>query len=152
MTAVRAFLSATRYSSMLGRMQRSLMCPASKQQSRSRISRLSLPPHMVVLGGGYVGLELAQAYRRFGSRVTVLEQGPQLMSREDRDVAEEIRRILSSEEIEFLLNTEVAEVRGRSGEGLGLTLRTGSGACDIEGSDILVAAGRVPNTAGIGLE
>ena len=111
-----------------------------------------LPPHLVVLGGGYVGLELAQAYRRFGSRVTVLEQGPQLMGREDRDVAEEIQRILSCEGIEFLLNAEVAEVRGRSGEGLSLTLRTGSGERDIEGSDILVAAGRVPNTAGIGLE
>src|SRR5262249_45479932 len=56
-----------------------------------------LPPHLLVLGGGYVGLELAQAYRRFGSRVTVLEQGPQIMSREDRDVAEEIQRILSGE-------------------------------------------------------
>src|SRR5215471_8047488 len=111
-----------------------------------------LPSHLIVLGGGYVGLELAQAYRRFGSRVTVLEQGLQIMGREDRDVAEEIRRILSSEGIEFLLNAEVAEVRGRSGEGVSLTLRTSSGERDIGGSDILVAAGRVPNTAGIGLE
>src|SRR5262249_9719951 len=75
-----------------------------------------LAAHLIVLGGGYVGLELAQAYRRFGSRVTILEQGPQIMVREDRDVAEEIQRILSSEGIEFLLNAEVAEVRGRSGE------------------------------------
>jgi pyruvate/2-oxoglutarate dehydrogenase complex dihydrolipoamide dehydrogenase (E3) component len=111
-----------------------------------------LPSHLIVLGGGYVGLELAQAYSRFGSRVTVLERGPQLMGREDRDVAKEIQRILSSEGIEFLLNAEVAEVRGRSGERLSLTARTGSGERDIEGNDILVAAGRVPNTAGIGLE
>ena len=111
-----------------------------------------LPPHLIVLGGGYVGLELAQAYRRFGSRVTVLEQGPQLMGREDRDVAEEIQRILSSEGIEFVLNAKVAEVRGRSEEGLSFTLRTSSGERAIGGSDILVAAGRVPNTAGIGLE
>src|SRR5262249_39235352 len=111
-----------------------------------------LPSHLIVLGGGYVGLELAQAYRRFGSRVTVLERGPQLMGREDRDVAEEIQRILSSEGIEFLLNAEVADVRGRSGEGLSLTLRAGSGERDIEASDILVAAGRLPNTVGIGLE
>src|SRR6516165_8296447 len=90
-----------------------------------------LPSHLIVLGGGYVGLELAQAYRRFGSRVTVLEQGPQIMGREDRDIAKEIQRILSSEGIEFLLNAEVAEVRGRSGEGLSLTLRTGSGERDI---------------------
>jgi pyruvate/2-oxoglutarate dehydrogenase complex dihydrolipoamide dehydrogenase (E3) component len=111
-----------------------------------------LPSHLIVLGGGYVGLELAQAYRRFGSRVTVLEQGPQIMGREDRDVAEEIQRILSCEGIEFLLNAEVAEVRGRSGEDLSLTLRTGLSERAIGGSDILVAAGRVPNTAGIGLE
>jgi pyruvate/2-oxoglutarate dehydrogenase complex dihydrolipoamide dehydrogenase (E3) component len=110
-----------------------------------------LPSHLIVLGGGYVGLELAQAYRRFGSRVTILERGPQLMGREDRDVAEEIQRILRSEGIEFRLNANVSEVRGRSGEGLSLTLHTGSGERDIEGSDILVAAGRVPNTAGIGL-
>src|SRR5262249_61614231 len=106
----------------------------------------------LVRGGGYVGLEHAEAYRGFGSRVTVLEQGLQIMGREDRDVAEEIRRILSSEGIEFLLNAEVAEVRGRSGEGVSLTLRTSSGERDIGGSDILVAAGGVPNTAGIGLE
>src|SRR5262245_3130033 len=112
-----------------------------------------LPPRLIVLGGSYVGLELAQAYRRFGSQVTVLEQGPQLMSREDRDVAEEIQRVLSSEGIEFLLNAEVTELRGQSGAGLSLTLRIGSsGERDIEGSDILVAAGRAPNTAGIGLE
>src|SRR5262245_6728179 len=111
-----------------------------------------LPSHLIVLGGGYVGLELAQAYRRFSSRVTVLERGAQLMGREDRDVAEEIQRILSSEGIEFHLSTEVADVRSRSGEGLSLTLRAGSGERDIEASDILVAAGRLPNTVGIGLE
>jgi pyruvate/2-oxoglutarate dehydrogenase complex dihydrolipoamide dehydrogenase (E3) component len=64
-----------------------------------------LPRHLIVLGGGYVGLELAQAYRRFGSRVTIIEHGSQLMSREDRDVAEEIQRILSEERIDILLNT-----------------------------------------------
>ena len=62
-----------------------------------------LPPHLIVLGGGYVGLELAQAYRRFGSRVTVVEPGPQLMSREDPDVADEMQRILSDEGIQFLV-------------------------------------------------
>ena len=111
-----------------------------------------LPPHLIVLGGGYVGLEFAQAYRRFGSRVTVVEQGAQLMGREDRDVTEEIQRILSGEGIEILLGAEVTELRGRSGEGVSLALRTGSGQEVIEGSDILVAVGRVPNTSGIGLE
>jgi pyruvate/2-oxoglutarate dehydrogenase complex dihydrolipoamide dehydrogenase (E3) component len=111
-----------------------------------------LPQHLIVLGGGYVGLEMAQAYRRFGSLVTIVEQGPQLMSREDRDVAKEIEQILSGEGIEFLLSAEVIAVAGHSGEGVSLTVRTRAGERIIDGSDILVAAGRVPNTAGIGLE
>lgn len=111
----------------------------------------SLPSHLIVLGGGYVGLELAQAYRRFGSRVTIIETGPQLISREDPDVADEIQRILGTEGIEFLMAAETLNVRGRSGEEVGLTVRTNSGEQRIEGSDILVATGRVPNTAGIGL-
>jgi pyruvate/2-oxoglutarate dehydrogenase complex dihydrolipoamide dehydrogenase (E3) component len=111
-----------------------------------------LPPHLMVLGGGYVGLELAQAYRRFGSRVTVIEYGPQLMGREDRDVADEIQRILTDEGIDFLIGAAVIEVRGVSGEEVSLVVRTESGERIIEASDILVAAGRVPNTAGIGLE
>jgi pyruvate/2-oxoglutarate dehydrogenase complex dihydrolipoamide dehydrogenase (E3) component len=111
-----------------------------------------LPSHLVVLGGGYVGLELAQAYRRFGSRVTVVEHGPQLMNREDSDVVDEVQRILSDEGIGFLTATTTLNVSGRSGEQVSLTLRTSSGERLIEGSDILVAAGRVPNTPGIGLE
>jgi pyruvate/2-oxoglutarate dehydrogenase complex dihydrolipoamide dehydrogenase (E3) component len=110
-----------------------------------------LPPHLIVLGGGYVGLELAQAYRRFGSRVTVIEHGPQLMGREDPDVAAEIQRILGEEGIEFLVGAEVLHVQGRSGKGVSLVVRTSTGRQEIEGSDILVAAGRIPNTEGIGL-
>ena len=110
-----------------------------------------LPEHLVVLGGGYVGLELAQAYCRFGSRVTVVERARRLMVREDGDVASEIQRILSGEGIEFLLGAEIDEVRGNSGVGVNLVVRTESGERTIEGSDILVAAGRAPNTAGIGL-
>ena len=111
-----------------------------------------LPPHLIVLGGGYVGLELAQAYRRFGSRVTVIESGPRLLSREDLDIAEEMQRILGDEGIRFLTAAEALHVRGRSGEEVGIGVRTISGEEKIEGSDILVAAGRVANTAGIGLE
>jgi len=111
-----------------------------------------VPSHLVVLGGGYVGLELAQAYRRFGSRVTVIESGPQLMAREDPDVADEMQRILSDEGMGFLIAAETLDVHGRSGEEISVTVRTTSGEQKIEGSDILVAAGRVPNTAGIGLE
>jgi pyruvate/2-oxoglutarate dehydrogenase complex dihydrolipoamide dehydrogenase (E3) component len=110
------------------------------------------PEHLVVLGGGYVGLELAQAHRRYGSRVTILEHGPQLLSREDPDVSEEIRRILGNEGIEILLGADVSAVEGRSGAGVRLRVRSGGGERAIAGSDILVATGRTPNTAGIGLE
>jgi len=110
-----------------------------------------LPSHLIVLGGGYVGLELAQAYRRFGSSVTVIEPGPQPMSREDPDVATEIQRILSDEGIRILVGAEPLDVHGRSGEEVSLRVRAAGGEQQIAGSDILVATGRVPNTAGIGL-
>ena len=111
-----------------------------------------VPPHLIVLGGGFVGLELAQAYRRFGSRVTVIEPGPRLISREDPDVADEMQRILGNEGIQLLTVAEVQSVYGRSGEQVSVKARTPSGEQQIEGSDILVARGRVPNTAGIGLD
>jgi pyruvate/2-oxoglutarate dehydrogenase complex dihydrolipoamide dehydrogenase (E3) component len=111
-----------------------------------------VPQHLIVLGGGYVGLEMAQAYRRFGSRVTIIEHGPQLAGREDPDVADEMRRILSDEGIDILVAAEIRRVQGRSGEDVSLLMHTSSGEQTIEGSDILVAAGRSPNTAGIGLE
>jgi pyruvate/2-oxoglutarate dehydrogenase complex dihydrolipoamide dehydrogenase (E3) component len=110
------------------------------------------PAHLIVLGGGYVGLEMAQAYRRFGSRVTVIEPGPRVISREDADVSDEIQRILSDEGVQLVTAAETRGVRGRSGEQVSVTVRTPSGEQQIEGSDILVATGRVPNTAGIGLE
>ena len=110
-----------------------------------------LPSHLIVIGGGYSGLELAQAYRRFGSDVTIIESGPQLMGREDFDVSQEMRRILSDEGIQVFVAAELLRARGKSGEDVSLDVRTSSGEQTIEGSDILVAAGRVPNTAGIGL-
>src|SRR6201997_2628145 len=75
-----------------------------------------LPTHLIVLGGGYVGLELAQAYLRFGSRVTVIQSGPQLMTREDPDVAAEMQRIFSDEGIQILVAAETLNLQGRSGE------------------------------------
>ena len=111
-----------------------------------------LPAHLIVLGGGYVGLELAQAYRRFGSRVTVVEHGPQLAGREDPDVADAIGRLFGDEGIEVLLSAEAIRVEGRSGESVRLHVRTPQGERIIEGSDILAATGRTPNTAGIGLD
>ena len=111
-----------------------------------------LPAHLIVLGGGYVGLELAQAYRRFGSRVTVVEHGPQLAGREDPDVADAIGQLFADEGIEVLLSAEALQVEGRSGESVRLQVRTPQGERLIEGSDILAATGRTPNTAGIGLD
>jgi pyruvate/2-oxoglutarate dehydrogenase complex dihydrolipoamide dehydrogenase (E3) component len=111
-----------------------------------------LPAHLIVLGGGYVGLELAQAYRRFGSRVTIVEHGPQLAGREDPDVAEAIGQLFSDEGIEVLLSADGFQVEGRSGESVRLYVRTPQGERLLEGSDILAATGRTPNTAGIGLD
>jgi pyruvate/2-oxoglutarate dehydrogenase complex dihydrolipoamide dehydrogenase (E3) component len=111
-----------------------------------------LPQHLIVIGGGYSGLELAQAYRRFGSDVTIIESGPQLLAREDIDVSQEMRRILSSEGIQVLVEAELLRVSGRSGDKVSVVVRARSGEQYIDGSDILVAVGRIPNTAGIGLE
>jgi pyruvate/2-oxoglutarate dehydrogenase complex dihydrolipoamide dehydrogenase (E3) component len=111
-----------------------------------------LPSHLIVLGGGYVGLEMAQALRRFGSHVTIIEAGSQLMSREDPDVADTMQRIVSEEGVRLLLSAETLKVSGRSGGEVTLTVRTPTGEEKVQGSDILVAAGRIPNTAGIGLE
>jgi pyruvate/2-oxoglutarate dehydrogenase complex dihydrolipoamide dehydrogenase (E3) component len=111
-----------------------------------------LPAHLIVLGGGYVGLEFAQAYRRFGSRVTVIEHGTQLMGGEDADVSEELQRLLGDEGIQFLVGAETVRVHGQSGKEVCLVVRTRTGEQALEGSDILVAAGRIPNTADIGLD
>ena len=111
-----------------------------------------LPSHLIVLGGGYVGVEMAQAYRRFGSRVTIVEPGRQLMGREDADIAEEMRGILAGEGIEVLLNAQPVSIHGLSGDAITLTVRTGAGEQKIEGSDLLVAVGRIANTADIGLD
>jgi pyruvate/2-oxoglutarate dehydrogenase complex dihydrolipoamide dehydrogenase (E3) component len=111
-----------------------------------------VPAHLIVLGGGYVGLEMAQAFQRFGSRVTVIEQAPQLAPREDPDVAEAIRAIFADDGIHVVLEAAADAVEGRSGDQLRVRLRTPAGEREIDGSDLLVAAGRTPNTRGVGLE
>jgi pyruvate/2-oxoglutarate dehydrogenase complex dihydrolipoamide dehydrogenase (E3) component len=105
-----------------------------------------LPGHLVILGGGYVGLEFAQAMRRFGSRVTIIQLGPRLLEREDPDVAAALLELLTDEGVEVLLQAEVQKVTGRSGTGVALQLRSGTTERTLEASDILVAAGRTPNT------
>ena len=111
-----------------------------------------LPDHLVVLGGGYVGLELAQAYRRFGSRVTIVERGSQLAAREDADLATTVLEMLRDERVAVYLEAKIVDVQGRSGDSVNLRMRTPTGDQTLEGSDILVATGRTPNTAGIGLD
>ena len=111
-----------------------------------------VPKHLIVIGGGYSGLELAQAFRRFGSDVTIVESGPRLMTREDVDVSDAIRHVLDDEGIQVLAGVQLLQVGGRSGDKVALSVRTPSGEQQIDGSDILVAAGRIPNTTGIGLE
>lgn len=110
------------------------------------------PAHLIVLGGGYVGIEFAQAYRRFGSRVTIIEPGTTLMGREDAEIGEEMRKILTEAGIEVLLQAQPVQVSGISGNQVTVGIRTSAGERAIAGSHLLVAAGRVPNTANIGLE
>jgi pyruvate/2-oxoglutarate dehydrogenase complex dihydrolipoamide dehydrogenase (E3) component len=111
-----------------------------------------LPDHLIVLGGGYVGLEMAQAFRRFGSRVTVIERDPRLAPREDADVAQAIQDLFRAEGIDVLLRTEVLRIKGVSGERVTLEVRSETGTRTVEGTDILAALGRIPNTHGIGLD
>ena len=111
------------------------------------------PDHLIVLGGGgYVGLELAQTMRRFGSRVTVVERNKALVHHEDRDVSDALRELFDDEGIEVRTGTRVERVAGRSGEHVRLHLSRDGASDRIEGSDLLVASGRTPNTEGIGLE
>jgi len=112
----------------------------------------SVPPHMIILGGGYIGVEMAQAYRRFGSRVTIIEPGPRLLGREDSDVGEEIGKILKDEGIDIIAGATPLRVEGMNGQALSVTVRTAAGERVIDGSHLLVAVGRVPNTADIGLD
>ena len=111
-----------------------------------------LPEHVIILGGGYVGLELAQALRRFGSAVTVIERGPQIASAEDPDVAQALLENCANEGIEVLLETRVRKIEGLSGQKVRIATENNRGEQTIEGIDLLVATGRKPNTQGIGLE
>jgi len=109
----------------------------------------TLPEHLVIVGGSYIGLEFAQMYRRFGARVTVVERGPRLASREDEDVSDTIKTILQNEGIDIIVDAADIRVTKRD-NGFELTPRDGAAA--IAGSHLLLAVGRRPNTDDLGLE
>jgi len=110
-----------------------------------------LPPHLIVLGGSYVGLEFAQTYRRFGSEVTVVELAPHLIAREDEDVSRAVAEILKDENIDIRLNSKVVAV-GKHGNDIAVTIESGAAESRIVGSHLLLAIGRRPNTDDLGLD
>ena len=112
----------------------------------------TLPEHLLILGGGFVGLELAQAMRRFGSRVTIIERNSTLVHREDADVIEGLQQLFQDDDIGIVTNADVTGVEGRSGESVTLHLTSASSEPLIKGSHLLVATGRTPNTKNMGLE
>jgi dihydrolipoamide dehydrogenase len=109
--------------------------------STSIMELTELPEHLVVLGGGYIGLEFCQMFRRFGSRVTIVNRDPRLILREDPDVSAEVEKILKEDGIEVLNSAQVTRVE-KSGDGVRVALQSG----EASGSHLLVAVGRVPNT------
>ena len=111
-----------------------------------------IPDHLLVLGGGYVGLEFAQAFRRLGSRVTVIDRNQRLLDREDPDAGEHIHQLFDDEGIEVVLNADVESAAGESGTSVRLNLQQAGLTTAIEGTHLLVATGRTPNTGNIGLE
>ncbi len=111
-----------------------------------------VPEHLLVIGGGYVGLEFGQMFRRFGSQVTVIQRGAHLLAREDDDIADEVANILQQDGLEVLLETRPIRVAQGTDGRIQLTVHSAAGGRTITGSHLLVAAGRTPNTDGLGLE
>lgn len=110
-----------------------------------------LPAHLLIVGGSYIGLEFAQMYRRFGSRVTIIERGPRLIGREDEDVSETVREVLEREGVEIRLDADCIGFERRQ-DGIAATVECGEGPPEAVGSHLLLAVGRRPNTDDLGLE
>jgi pyruvate/2-oxoglutarate dehydrogenase complex dihydrolipoamide dehydrogenase (E3) component len=111
-----------------------------------------IPEHLLVVGGGYVGVEMSQAMRRFGSKVTMVDRNRRLMSREDPDVCEALRTLLADEGIDILLNARIKQVSGKCGDSVSVVVEQNGVEKVLKGSHVLVATGRKPNTEGLGLE
>jgi len=112
----------------------------------------TVPEHLLVVGGGYIGLEFGQMFRRFGSQVTVIQRGANLLAREDPDVAEEVANIMREDGLEVLLETKPVSVKQLSQGNIQLTVQTKMGERTLNGSHLLMAAGRVPNTDWLNLD
>ena len=131
----------------------------AEAQPLTHIEALELdevPEHLLVVGGGYVGVEMSQAMRRFGSKVTMIDRNARLMSKEDPDICDALRSLLADEGIDILLNARIKQVSGKSGDSVSIVVAQNSEQNGIEkvlkGSHVLVATGRNPNTEGLGLE
>ena len=127
----------------------------AEAQPLTHIEALELdqvPEHLLVIGGGYVGVELSQAMRRFGSQVSIIDPSERLMPREDVDVCDALRSLLKDEGIDVLLNARPKQVLGKSGDAVRLVFEQNGTERTLAGSHILVAAGRTPNTEGLGLD
>ena len=111
-----------------------------------------VPAHLFVIGGGYIGLELSQTMRRFGSKVTIIDRNDGLMHREDDDVTEALRSLFEDEGVDIVLNARVKGVSGRSGKSVRIVIEQKGVEKILDGTHLLVAAGRAPNTDGLGLE
>lgn len=119
--------------------------------STSALELRELPSHLVIVGGGYIGVEFAQMYRRFGSEVTILQGAAHLLASEDEDIARALQEALEAEGIEVVVNLRAERVE-RIGGGVRVTARGGSEEREFTGTHLMIAAGRVPNTDGLGLE
>jgi len=111
-----------------------------------------LPEHLIIVGGGYVGLEFGQMFRRFGSEVTIIQRDKQLLSREDEDIADMVLEIMKDEGIDVLLDSEPLQIRSAGGNRISLTVESSEKETTLEGSHLLLATGRLPNTPDLNLE
>jgi len=119
--------------------------------NESVIRLASVPEHLLILGGGYIGLEFGQMFRRFGSRVTILHRGPQIVQREDSEISAELQKALEAEGIQFILNARTSRAEGKP-NAVTLFYAGSAGASSVSGSHLLIATGRSPNTSDLGLD
>jgi pyruvate/2-oxoglutarate dehydrogenase complex dihydrolipoamide dehydrogenase (E3) component len=111
----------------------------------------TVPEHLLILGGGYIGLEFGQMFRRFGSRVTILHMGPQIVGREDSEISAELQKALEAEEIQFILDAHASRAEGKP-NAVTLFYAGSAGESSVTGSHLLIATGRSPNTSELGLD